>query len=191
MKKKQSGPSVEEAQTVLKELKAAVAAMQRDSTEYVRGIFALQDAEATVRAALRADKTPRTICAECHKRLRPGAPVIARRRGYTTWCFLCEPCDRKQKREVWDQGTYTLPKRQQPCPTCARPMYFHDYVWRPVACSYQCAYRNKIAKQLERRRVEPQQKICKGCGKRFTPKRKDAIACGNACRQGLFRLSHR
>jgi hypothetical protein len=140
---------------------------------------------------LRAEKTSRTICAECGKRLRPGAPVVAHHKFYRTWVFFCLPCDRKQKREIWDRNAYALPEQQQRCPTCARPSYFRDYASRPVACSYQCAYRHKIAQKLERRRVEPQEKICKSCGKSFTPKRADAITCGNACRQRLFRLSQK
>jgi hypothetical protein len=191
MKWKFDGPSVEEAQTTIKELQATLAAMKWPSTEYNQVFFvALPRAQAALRAALRAEKTPRTICAECGKRLKPGKPVVAGRgRKYGFGSLLCLPCDRKQRREVWDQGSYALPDRQQPCPTCGRPMYFRDYVDRPVPCSYQCAYRDTIAKQLERRKVEPQPKTCASCGREFTPKRADAIACGNACRQRLFRLS--
>ena len=34
-----------------------------------------------------------------------------------------------------------------------------------------------------------QNRICKGCGKAFTPKRSDAVYCCNACRQRAYRQS--
>jgi predicted RNA-binding Zn-ribbon protein involved in translation (DUF1610 family) len=181
LKRKYGGPSVEEVQAVIAELQAAVAPMER----YVP----LRDAEAALRVALRAEKTPRCTCTECDKRLQPGKPVVARRKYGSSWWLLCVPCDRKLERH--EGGAYILPDRQQPCPTCARSMYFRGYVSRRVTCSYQCSYQNKIAKQLATRKVTPQPKLCKSCGKEFTPKRADAIACGNTCRQRLFRLSHK
>jgi predicted DNA-binding ribbon-helix-helix protein len=52
-----------------------LARIQRGSPEYVTRVFDLQDAEAMRRAALRAETTPRTICAECGKRIRPDAII--------------------------------------------------------------------------------------------------------------------
>jgi hypothetical protein len=39
------------------------------------------------------------------------------------------------------------------------------------------------------KRLKPPKRTrsCIVCGKRFTPKRKDALYCGNACKQKAFR----
>ena len=45
-------------------------------------------------------------------------------------------------------------------------------------------------KDLKQRRLEKRQnRVCKGCGKVFTPKRSDAVYCCNACRQRAYRQS--
>jgi hypothetical protein len=149
-----------------------------------------------------ARKRTGAICTDCGKLVAPGKPMVAldripeARRFGASWWQVCVPCDRKrQRREAERYGrsreAYALPDLQQPCPACGRPMFFRGCVWRPVACGYECAARAKIAKQLAQRRVEPQPKQCVSCGKSFTPKRADAVTCGNACRQRLFRLNHR
>nr|WP_300569761.1 DUF4368 domain-containing protein [uncultured Acetatifactor sp.] len=45
-------------------------------------------------------------------------------------------------------------------------------------------------KDLKQRRLEKRQnRVCKECGKTFTPKRSDAVYCCNACRQRAYRQS--
>jgi RNase P subunit RPR2 len=168
----------------------------RNDQEKGLAVFALLDAEKRYSAELRAEKTPRTLCAACGKRLRKGEPLVAQQthgRGLN-WAFLCLRCDRKKdlpyrsnlRIEFWyvsDLKRLAL----HPCPSCERPMYFSRYTDRPVPCSYQCAYRHKIAKQLEHRRVQPTEKICARCQKSFVPKRADAVTCSNRCRQALHR----
>jgi hypothetical protein len=179
--------SIEAAEAKVKELKAAGAAIPAFTSERVGWVAAILSARAELRAALRAAKIPRTRCAQCGKLVRPGVPVVVCRAWGGGWKLLCNACDRKQEKRPGSSYAYTLPEDQQPCPICARPMYFRRWMTRPIPCSYQCAYRDKIAKQLKRRKVEPRPKVCRSCGKSFTPKRADAITCGNACRQRLFR----
>jgi hypothetical protein len=179
---------------------AALIRTARDEQEKVLAVFAVQDAEKRYFAELRAEKTPRTLCAACGKRLRKGEPLVAHQlhgRGLN-WAFLCLRCDRKRdlpyrsnlRTEFWyvhDLKRLAL----HACPTCARPMYFSRHIDRPVPCSYQCSYRHKIAKQLEHRRVQPNEKICARCQKSFVPKRDDAVTCSNRCRQALHRHRER
>ena len=108
--------------------------------------------------------------------------------GGPFWRFLCLACDRREKLAFpHNEDPYSLPERQQPCPRCTRPMHFRGYVDRPVPCSYQCAYGDKLAKQRARRKVGPHTMVCESCGEAFTSKRSDARCCSNACRQRLFR----
>ena len=79
----------------------------------------------------------------------------------------------------------------KPCAICGRPMAFHFRTIRlrrqPQTCSYQCSYRHKLNRQLERKRAERATVACIVCGERFTQQRRDAQTCSNRCRQKLFR----
>jgi hypothetical protein len=55
--------------------------------------------------------------------------------------------------------------------------------WRIYHCSSACYWRHRRARL--RAVVKPRK--CAACGKKFTPRRSDAKACSNACRQALFR----
>jgi hypothetical protein len=180
----------------LDEAWAAYEATQPMTHERLRAMAVLDAARRKHCAELRAEKTSRVICATCGKRLRAREPLVALRfyrRGAPSWRFLCIPCDRKEHREDC-RGLRRYPYAErlsgfelQPCPHCERPMHFDRYVRRPVACSYQCGYRLKIKKQLERRRVQHEEIKCMVCGESFISKRSDAKTCSNACRQAQHR----
>ena len=55
-------------------------------------------------------------------------------------------------------------------------------------CLYSlCGNRGYQKELTQRRREARQDRICKCCGKAFTPKRSDAVYCSNACRQKAYR----
>jgi endogenous inhibitor of DNA gyrase (YacG/DUF329 family) len=189
MHKKADIPSVEEAQAALDEVRAALAASKPVSPERVHLAFASMEAEGRLRAALRAEKTPRTVCGECGKRLRAKEPVAVYVLRYGAWSplFSCKSCARKGK-DHWLRSSLPRQPNERPCPTCARPMLVYGYPYRPLFCSYQCQYRDKLRKQAERYQpVQPQARECVVCHEPFTPKRSDAQTCGNTCRQALHR----
>lgn len=79
-----------------------------------------------------------------------------------------------------------------PCGGCGRLVFdqtFRSKRW--AICSYRCRKIIENRQQLERRRVRHQPVSCASCQKEFTPRRKDAVTCGNSCRQRLHRLRHR
>jgi endogenous inhibitor of DNA gyrase (YacG/DUF329 family) len=79
-----------------------------------------------------------------------------------------------------------------PCDACGRPVFeetFRSKRW--AFCSYRCRKVVEDRQQIERRRVRHQPITCASCQKEFTPRRRDAITCGNSCRQRLHRLRHR
>jgi hypothetical protein len=187
-----SSKAVDAAGKTLPEVKAALAASGRHSNERVALVFAVEDAEQAYRAALRAEKIPRVTCARCQRRLKRGEALVWVWR-YGQSSALCLRCDRKEHDES-DHADRLAGLDQQPCETCARPMYFEGFHYlharRPLTCSYQCRYRRKLKRRLDRKRVAPATVACAGCGEMFTQRRRDARTCSNACRQKLFRCQH-
>jgi hypothetical protein len=181
---------VDAALKKLHEVQAACAAA-RDLDRAVLA-FAVLDAERAYHAALRAEKVPRVDCARCQRRFKPGEPMIWQWR-YGRSAPLCLPCHRSEHKSKHAERLASLD--QQPCATCARPMYFDGYhpfhARRPLTCSYPCGYRRKLAHQLERKRVEPATVACAACGEMFTQRRRDALTCSNRCRQALHRRRER
>jgi hypothetical protein len=184
--------SVKEAQALVEKARALVMSTKRATPERLAAVFVELDAEKRLRAALRAEKTPQTICNGCGKRLRKGEPLVAHQRfGHgLTWGFLClrcahdrEPLDLGLRGPVSDLKHLDL----HPCPTCARPMYFSRYIERAVPCSYQCAHRRKLEMQQAKRRVQHQTIACAECGEMFEPTRSDAEFCSSRCRQKAYR----
>ena len=158
-------------------------------SERDRLVFAVEDAEAAYHAALRAERTPRAECSKCKRRFKPGRPMVWQwppalwRAG--AW-QLCLRCDRSEHKGNHAERLAKLD--QQPCETCARPMYLDGFSWRtrrPLTCSYQCGYRRKLGRQLARKKVEPATIACVVCGEMFTQRRRDARTCSNTCRQRL------
>ena len=71
-------------------------------------------------------------------------------------------------------------KRQ--CAGCGEPMSVlsHYRGWRIACCSIRC-------EQRHRRQLNKRSRRCDVCKKGFTPSRKDARHCSNACRQWAYR----
>jgi len=178
------------AEKQLRETEAALADSRPKSKERALLAFATADAERALRAALRAEKTPRVSCTHCQRKIKPSEPMIWQWRA--SWHHrrsveVCLRCDRKEH-----EGEERLADlHQQPCEICARTMYFDGYhrfhTRRPLTCSFQCNYRRKLKRQLERKRVEHEPIKCARCGDTFTPRRADAVTCSNRCRQALYR----
>jgi len=73
-----------------------------------------------------------------------------------------------------------------------RGRYFLPYtlIETKKYCYYGLCGNRGYQKDLKQRRLEKRKnRICKGCGKTFTPKRSDAVYCSNACRQRAYRQS--
>jgi predicted nucleic acid-binding Zn ribbon protein len=176
------------AEKHLHKVKAALAASRRFSREYDMAFWALMAAEQNYRAALRAETVPRVACACCERKFKPDEPMVWQWQlqpyGYQS-VQLCLRCHQsKHPDQLADLD-------QQPCETCARPMYLDGYHSfhrrRPLTCSYQCSYRRKLKHQSERKRVEHEPITCAVCGEMFTPTRSDAKTCSGKCRQKLYR----
>lgn len=74
------------------------------------------------------------------------------------------------------------------CKGCGRE--FYTQIPTKKYCYYRlCGNRGYQKDQKQRRLENRQNRICRGCGKTFTPKRSDAIYCSNACRQRAYRQS--
>jgi hypothetical protein len=186
-----SSKAVDAALRTLREVEAALAASKRWSNERAALVFAVMDAERAYYAALRAEKTPRVNCACCQRRFKPDEPMVWQWR-YGQSAQVCLRCDRSEHRDEHTRhADRLLELDQQPCETCARTMYFDGFhrfhARRPQTCSYQCGYRRKLKRQLERKRVEHATVACVVCGEMFTQRRRDAQTCGNRCRQALHR----
>ena len=74
------------------------------------------------------------------------------------------------------------------CKGCGRD--FYTLIETKKYCYYHLCGNRGYQKDLKQRRLERRQnRVCKGCGKTFTPKRSDAVYCSNACRQRAYRQS--
>jgi hypothetical protein len=78
-----------------------------------------------------------------------------------------------------------------PCVGCGRMLRHRvHHRWADTFCSVACedAVHARREQRRQRRARWRQGAICAGCGKWFRPKaRGDAITCGSACRQKLYR----
>lgn len=54
---------------------------------------------------------------------------------------------------------------------------------------YTCGKLGNWKRQRQKRLAQRTGLVCRCCGKTFTPKRKDAVYCSNACRQKSYRQS--
>lgn len=74
------------------------------------------------------------------------------------------------------------------CKGCGR--VFYTQIPTKKYCLYSLCGNLGYRKELKQRRLEQRQdRVCKSCGKTFTPKRSDAVYCSSACRQRAFRQS--
>ena len=74
------------------------------------------------------------------------------------------------------------------CKGCGR--VFYTQITTKKYCYYGLCGNQGYQKNLKQRRLEKRQnRVCKVCGKAFTPKRADAVYCCNACRQKTYRRS--
>lgn len=78
------------------------------------------------------------------------------------------------------------PVRKIYCKGCGRESYTN--IETKKYCLYSlCGNRGYQKELTQRRREARQDRLCKCCGKAFTPKRSDAVYCSNACRQKAYR----
>ena len=74
------------------------------------------------------------------------------------------------------------------CKGCGRE--FYTQIKSKKYCLYHLCGNRGYRKELsERAREARKDRICKVCGKVFTPKRSDGVYCSNACRQKAYRQS--
>ena len=125
------------------------------------------------------------LCEECGRKIEPQETVYHvkrgahRRLGYSRrLTILCGDCAGDKLRDGW----------ARPCEYCGRGVVrARGLTGRHVFCCRRCAwsYYNERAK---RRRAKAREgKVCPVCGATFTPARKDAVYCSNACRQRGYR----
>jgi hypothetical protein len=154
-------------------------------------------------------------CADCFTPLAPTASVtMIRRRVVTargeTWlrvpiCLTCWLVHLESK-TAWSRALLRLRGRADHnefafelngplgqlvrfrCGGCGRPI---RSLGRPVrsrrVCCADCARKVYNEYYPLRRRIKQQERACVVCRKSFLPKRRDALTCGNRCRQRLFR----
>ena len=74
------------------------------------------------------------------------------------------------------------------CKGCGRE--FYTQIKSKKYCNYYLCGNRGYRKELsERAREARQDRVCKVCGKVFTPTRSDGVYCSNACRQKAYRQS--
>jgi hypothetical protein len=174
--------SADETLAALGRAEAAHYATRGWSDERLASTFLVLGAESKHRAALRTEKIPRVICEHCQRKLKAKEPLVGRfGRVQFSNRLVCLRCDRREHKE--HQRYVANPRShaqrlqrldQQACPTCERTIYVEGYTSRVLTCSYQCPYRRKIKRQLERKRVEHETIACIVCNEMFTQRRKDA-----------------
>ena len=80
------------------------------------------------------------------------------------------------------------PVRKIICKGCGREFYTN--IETKKYCLYGLCGNRGYQKELSQKRREARQdRICKVCGKVFTPTRSDGVYCSNACRQKAYRQS--
>ena len=74
------------------------------------------------------------------------------------------------------------------CKGCGRE--FYTQISTKKYCLYHLCGNRGYRKELsERAREARKDRVCKVCGKVFTPTRSDGVYCSNACRQKAYRKS--
>ena len=80
------------------------------------------------------------------------------------------------------------PVRKIICKGCGRE--FYTDIETKKYCLYGLCGNRGYQKELSQKRREARQdRVCKVCGKVFTPTRSDCVYCSNACRQRAYRQS--
>jgi len=135
-------------------------------------------------------------CQQCLRDLEPGEPVFrsfkGRPRRPLTVEFFCESCARDVGYPWgWEDERDSF-WREKLCSICGRPV-FHLRGFAPPSvhvCGPACQHEHVMRLQRERRgRAGPRD--CMVCGRAFTPRRRDARICSNACRQKAHRIKVR
>jgi len=75
---------------------------------------------------------------------------------------------------------------------CGLPEAHADYAQElfPAAADLLralCGYLVKLSSDRAKRKVEQQPRACAACGKKFKPRRKDAVYCSLRCRVAMHR----
>jgi len=151
----------------------------------------------------------RLVCADCGDPIDGVAYATLHHRfdmRRNDWRRFCEACLLARRQTAWDVrrrwalqdgepdpgdlDPRPLPK-PRPCAVCARRVAY-DYWWKyqdriTFICSSACndAWRNL------RRRVTHEPCTCAVCSATFTPTRRDARYCSDACRQRAYRARGR
>ena len=100
---------------------------------------------------------------------------------YKNQAYLKERYEKKMSGEI----PYH-PVRKIICKGCGREFYTN--IETKKYCLYGLCGNRGYQKELSQKRLEARQdRVCKVCGKIFTPTRSDCIYCSNACRQKAYR----
>ena len=100
---------------------------------------------------------------------------------YENQAYLKERYEKKMSGEL-----PCHPVRKIICKGCGRE--FYTQIKGKKYCNYYLCGNRGYRKELsERAREARQDRICKACGKVFTPKRSDGVYCSSACRQKTYR----
>src|SRR5215831_8217814 len=171
-------------------------------------------AEAAASARLARDRPPpqelleraahdASVCACCAAPLRPGQSVtlrwwkITNQHGVYFWlrapvCLVCTLTQIRPSPSRWSNDTdhpaYPEWCRFR-CRTCGRPVRIaptRQQVTSPTCCDV-CQERDRLSRNMVRRRVTHKHRRCAQCGELFMPKRADATTCSNRCRQAAHR----
>lgn len=132
-------------------------------------------------------------CTVCHQVLDDRAPVWLRhfKRRNPQYQASCEPCMEHvygQKHGIDWREDY---REGLPCAFCARPVHLSKshckLAPQRVHCGEACRRKWWSRWQSERRKVQPHQTTCDGCGTTFLAHRSDARFCSPACKQRAYR----
>jgi hypothetical protein len=120
-------------------------------------------------------------CHWCREKFRPGqmrCPVTTSTSVGWAVVSLCMDCFKQASPEETHENQQ--PRYQRECRGCGEPMLTPLYGrFRWQVCSPRCYQRaNRVRKRESRRCI---------CKKWFTPARKSALYCSNACRQWAYR----
>ena len=100
---------------------------------------------------------------------------------YENQAYLKERYEKKMSGEI----PYH-PVRKIICKGCGREFYTN--IETKKYCLYGLCGNRGYQKELSQKRLEARKdRVCKVCGKVFTPQRSDGVYCSNACRQKAYR----
>ena len=108
--------------------------------------------------------------------------------------YACEACARREHPERFrDPNEWTAYLEHRRCVHCDRPIFERNasrYLrMGPICCSSNCRNARSNARRAELANLSKETKTvrCFTCQKAFTPTRRDARFCSNACRQKHYR----